>query len=99
MFITRPHHAHNIVRRDFRRLMERARLPRLTFHALRHLCASYMFKAGIHPKIVQERLGHASPAYTMKVYGHLVSGMQEDAVRPMEGWLEGTSTEAPGSRR
>jgi integrase len=83
----KPLHAHNIVQRDFRPLVARAKLPRIRFHDLRHLHASYLFKAGVHPKVAQERLGHHSPAYTMKVYGHLLPGMQEEATHRIERLL------------
>jgi len=92
----RPLHSHNVTQRDFKGVVTRAKLPRIRFHDLRHLHASYLFKAGVHPKVSQERMGHHSPAYTMKVYGHLLPGMQEDATRRIERLMRGAD---PGDSR
>ncbi|MCC6224801.1 MAG: hypothetical protein IT195_00165 [Microthrixaceae bacterium] len=40
-----------------------------------------LLKAGVHVKVVSERLGHSSPAFTMTVYQHVIPGMQADAAR------------------
>ena len=53
----------------------------IRFHDLRHTHATLMLKAGVHPKIVQERLGHSSVAFTMDVYSHVVPGLQENAAQ------------------
>lgn len=50
------------------------------FHALRHTHATILLSAGVHPKIVQERLGHAKITTTLDTYSHLVPGMQKAAV-------------------
>jgi len=47
-----------------------------------------MLMSGIHPKIVQERLGHASVAFTLDVYSHSVSGLQEAAARRLDEVLQ-----------
>ena len=51
----------------------------IRFHDARHTHASLMLKQGIHPKIVQERLGHASIAITLDTYSHVTPGLQEAA--------------------
>lgn len=51
-----------------------------SFHALRHTHATILLAAGVHPKIVQERLGHAKIGTTLDTYSHLVPGMQQVAV-------------------
>lgn len=51
-----------------------------SFHALRHTHATILLAAGINPKIVQERLGHAKINTTLDTYSHLVPGMQKVAV-------------------
>lgn len=51
----------------------------LSPHGLRHTCATLLLAAGVHPKIVQERLGHASVAITLDTYSHAAPGMQADA--------------------
>jgi len=48
-----------------------------------------MLKAGVHPKIVQERLGHGSIAITLDTYSHVVSGLQEATAQRFEGTLDG----------
>lgn len=48
-------------------------------HDARHTHASLMLKQGIHPKVVQERLGHASIQTTLDTYSHVVPGLQEAA--------------------
>ena len=50
---------------------------KLRFHDLRHTHATLMLKSGIHPKIVSERLGHATVAFTLDTYTHVVPGIQE----------------------
>ncbi len=64
-------------------------LPRIRFHDLRHTSASLLLQQGVHPKVVQERLGHASIAMTLDIYSHIVPGMQEEAVRNLEVRLFG----------
>ena len=70
----------------FQRIVARAGLRRIRFHDLRHTHATLMLQQGIHPKIVQERLGHATIAVTLDTYSHVLPGMQEAAaVRFDEG--------------
>ena len=56
-------------------------LPYLTLHGLRHSHATQMLRAGVHPKVVQERLGHSSIAITLDTYSHAIPAMQEDAAQ------------------
>jgi integrase len=51
----------------------------ITFHDARHTHATLLLKAGVHPKVVQERLGHSSISVTLDTYSHVVPGMQEAA--------------------
>jgi len=46
---------------------------------MRHSHATHMLASGIHPKIAQERLGHATVAITLDLYSHVLPGMQADA--------------------
>ena len=48
------------------------------FHDLRHTFASLALLRGAKPKVISEALGHASVAFTMDTYAHIISGMQED---------------------
>jgi integrase len=65
---------------DFVHLVARMKdLPRVRFHDLRHSHATQLLIEGVHPKVAQERLGHASVAMTLDVYSHVVEGLQSDA--------------------
>jgi integrase len=69
----------------FKDALKRAGLPdRYRIHDLRHAAATAMLKAGIHPKVASERLGHASVAITLDLYSHLVDGLDADAAERME---------------
>jgi integrase len=59
----------------------------VTLHGLRHSHASYMLASNIHPKVVQERLGHSSIAITMDIYSHLMPNMQGEAAAAVDGAL------------
>lgn len=65
--------------RCFGRLAKRLKLD-VRLHDLRHSHASQLIRAGASAKVVQERLGHASAGFTLTVYGHLLPGMQDEAV-------------------
>ena len=68
-----------VISKAFSRLLKRAGLPHLRLHDLRHIHATLLLKDGIHPKIVSERLGHASIAITLDTYSHVVPGLQKAA--------------------
>jgi integrase len=74
---------------SFRRLVKETGLPRMGIHGLRHSHASHLLKAGQHPKVVMERLGHHSIAVTMDTYSHLLEGMQETAAAKAEALIFG----------
>ena len=56
-------------------------LKGIRLHDARHSHASLMLKQGIHPKIVQERLGHASIQITLDTYSHVAPGLQQAAAK------------------
>jgi integrase len=85
--IGRPIEKQNLLRRSFWPLLERAGLPHIRFHDLRHACASLLLAEGIHPKVVQERLGHASISTTMDTYSHVMPSLQADAAERMDKLL------------
>jgi integrase len=78
-----PINPSNLRNRSFKPLLERAGLPRITFHDLRHTCASLLFQRNVHPKFVQELLGHASVAITLDTYSHMLPGMGGEAADAM----------------
>jgi hypothetical protein len=53
-------------------------LPRIRLHDLRHGWASLALAAGVNPKVVSERLGHATVAFPLDTYSHVAPGLQED---------------------
>ena len=70
---------------QFTRLITRIEdLPRIRLHDLRHSHATQLLAAGVHPKIVQERLGHASITTTLDLYSHVTSTMQGDAAARLD---------------
>jgi integrase len=79
----------NLRNRSFAPLLERAGLGdrHITFHDLRHTCASLLFQKNVHPKFVQELLGHASVAITLDTYSHMLPGMGDQTVTAMEAAL------------
>lgn len=86
VFATRsgkPISASNLARL-FHLLSDRAGVPRIKVHATRHTVASDMLSAGENPKVVQERLGHSTAAFTVRQYGHSIPGMQQRAAQGIE---------------
>jgi integrase len=69
----------NSVTHAWIKLVRRLGLNGIRLHDARHSHASLMLKQGIHPKIVQERLGHSSIQTTLDVYSHVAPGLQEAA--------------------
>ncbi len=61
-------------------LLEKAGLPDIRFHDLRHSAATLLLSMGVHPKVVQEILGHSEISMTMDVYSHVLPTMQKDAM-------------------
>lgn len=77
----------NTVTHAWNVLAVRAGLKSIRFHDARHSHASLMLKAGIHPKIVQERLGHSSIAMTLDTYSHVAPGLQEAAAERFDSMV------------
>lgn len=69
-----------LVTRAFQRAVKHAGLPPTDIKGLRHAHATALLKAGVHPKVVQERLGHSSIQITLDVYSSVIPGMQREAV-------------------
>jgi integrase len=61
------------------RYLRQRKLPKIRFHDLRHAHATLMLTQGIHPKIVSERLGHASIGITLDTYSHVLPTLQQEA--------------------
>jgi integrase len=69
---------------EWKRLIRLAKVPDIRFHDLRHTHSTLLLLSGIHPKVVQERLGHASIAITLDVYSHVLPEMGQQAADQME---------------
>jgi len=67
------------VHRAFNRLAKLANVPRIRIHDLRHTHATLLLEQGVHPKVVQERLGHATYAITMDLYSHVSAKLHQEA--------------------
>lgn len=76
----KPFCPNRFVSRHFKKWLRRAKLPEFRFHDLRHTAATMMLKDGVNVKVVSEILGHASEAFTLRVYGHVLPGMQKEAL-------------------
>ncbi len=63
----------------FRRAAAKAGVPPIRLHDVRHTHATLLLRAGVNPKVVSERLGHSSVAFTLDTYAHVIPGMQSEA--------------------
>ncbi len=77
-----------VVSHSFSKILIKAGLPHIRFHDLRHTHATLLLKADIHPKIVSERLGHASIGITLDTYSHVLPGLQQKAAKSFDDILE-----------
>jgi integrase len=69
--------------KKFQALLAEVGLPQMRLHDLRHSAATLLLGMGVHPKVVQELLGHSHIGLTMDTYSHVLPGMQQDA---MDKW-------------
>jgi integrase len=81
----------HLLKRNLRPLLEKAGLPPLTFHELRHTFATFHLASGGKPKVIQEILGHSSIKTTMDTYSHVIPGMQEEAAERLQWLLFGSA--------
>ena len=75
------------MRRSWWPLREIAGFPDVRLHDLRHASATLLLSAGVHPKVVQERLGHASIVVTLDTYSHVIEGLQREAAVAIDRML------------
>lgn len=69
------------LKRKWKQIEKAAAVGHFRFHDLRHAHAAMLIKAGVHPKVIQERLRHKQISTTMDIYGHLMPGLQADAAK------------------
>jgi len=72
---------------SFVKSIRRLDIRQIRFHDLRHSHATHLLRAGVHPKVVSERLGHSRVGITLDTYSHVLPGMQEDAVQRIDAVL------------
>lgn len=77
----------SVLTRNFEKVARKAGYSGIRLHDLRHGHAAGLIRAGTHPRVVQERLGHASAAFTMQVYGHVAAGLQADAAKAFASFM------------
>ncbi|HEY8742321.1 MAG TPA: tyrosine-type recombinase/integrase, partial [Chloroflexota bacterium] len=78
------------VHRSFKVALTRAGLPlTVRLHDLRHAAATMLLQAGVHPKVVSERLGHSTITLTLDTYSHVVPGLDADAAARLERVMQG----------
>lgn len=78
-----PMEGRNLVR-HFKSVLVKYNLPDIRFHDLRHTAATLLLVKGIHPKMVQEMLGHSSISLTLDIYSHVIPGMQREIADRMQ---------------
>ena len=92
----RPLHPENIAN-WFEQHTRAAGLPRIRLHDVRHSYATAALKAGISAKVISERLGHASVAFTLQTYSHVIPGMDKDAAATVADLILTSTQKGPGT--
>jgi len=85
----------DVVTKAFHRIAGKAGLTNIRLHDLRHTHATLMLKAGVHPKVVSERLGHANIGITLDIYSHVLPGLQEAAAEKFDRIFETNTNNNP----
>lgn len=74
--------------KHFLKLIRKSGIPNIHFHSLRHSYASMLLQADVHPKIVQENLGHSTISMTLDTYSHVMPGLKEAAAEKLNGFTQ-----------
>jgi integrase len=82
-------HDPDVISHQFQRFMSRSELRRIRLHDLRHTHATVSLQAEVHPKVVQERLGHASVKLTLDTYAHVLPPMHRAAADRFAAMVDG----------
>src|SRR5207248_3332698 len=80
------------------RIRRAAGVPGIRFHDLRHAHATLMLVKGIHPKVVSERLGHATVGITLDLYSHVLPSMQLEAAQAFDDLFPSSGDVTEGRR-
>ena len=89
----------SVTGKQFKELMEKAGVPQIRFHDLRHTHASWMLLNGVHPKVVSERLGHSSISITMDTYSHVIPSVDREAAEGLDALLESAREKLRATKR
>ncbi len=82
----RPIHPDTITRR-FNKLVDKAGVPRIRLHDIRHTYATLSMDAGITPKLLSDRIGHANLNVTFQIYTHRSTGQDREAAEKISGLI------------
>ena len=85
----------NLHRRHFLPLIERAGVPRIRFHDLRHTAATLALEQGVHPRVVADLLGHSRVSLTLSTYSHVLPTLVRGAVDAISGSITGKGDNNP----
>lgn len=80
----RPLDGNNLRRRSFAKLLERAALPPMRFHSLRHGVATLLMAEGVSVKAISEMLGHSDVSTTLRIYAHVLPSAHDQAAAAMD---------------
>ena len=83
----------DVVTKAFHRIVVKAGLTNIRLHDLRHTHATLMLKAGVRPKVVSERLGHANIGITLDIYSYVLPGLQEAVAEKFDRIFEEVANE------
>jgi len=84
-----PLQANHLGQRQFARLVKTAKVKAITFHGMRHTCATLLLQAGEPVHVVSKRLGHVRVEITLNTYAHVLPDMQRQAAATMGALLHG----------
>ncbi len=82
--VGKPINHNNLIQRHFYPALEKAELPKIRFHDLRHTYASLRIEQGENIKYIQSQLGHSNPTVTLNVYSHLMKSVNREAALRLE---------------
>jgi integrase len=80
-----------MVTREFKAIIAASGLPDMRLHDLRHSCATLLLAQGVHPKLVQETLGHSIYQLTMDTYSHMIPQLRNEVADRMDEILSPTN--------
>lgn len=83
------------MRKDFNRVLEKAGLPHIRFHDLRHTAASLMMNHQVPILVASRRLGHSKPSVTLDIYSHLYQESQNDVAQLLDELVTPVAVEMP----